>query len=193
MVSFKRIHVKHNEEPFKHFCAGNVMYIGIDSFCIQSVIKIFSKSYILSSNCKNVRGVTLSGVADRFLWNICQFTNITCYTTVIWISLLWAPHLMDVYHIFQDPRKVRVWAEKVFRGRKYPKIVEICSASYKPDYRLIPKDEEESYCKTDSLGTLEKINILPQTIPFPPLLRVSWQSGILIVMHIIYVYCSVTW
>jgi hypothetical protein len=33
---------------------------------------------------------------------------------------------------------------------------------------------------------------LPPTIPFPPLLRVSWQSGILIVMLIVYVYCSVT-
>ena len=80
---------------------------------------------------------------------------------------------MDVYHILQDPRKVRVWAEKVVRERKYPKIVEICSASYKPDYLLIPKDEEEAYCKTESLGALEKVNILPRTIPFPTLLRVS--------------------
>ena len=80
---------------------------------------------------------------------------------------------MDVYHILQDPRKVRVWAEKVVRERKYPKIVEICSASYMPDYLLIPKDEEEAYCKTESLGALEKVNILPRTIPFPTLLRVS--------------------
>jgi small subunit ribosomal protein S34 len=68
---------------------------------------------------------------------------------------------------------VRIWAEKVFRGRKYPKIVEVCSASYKADYRLLPKDEEEAYCKTDSQVTLEKVKILPRTMPFPPLLRVS--------------------
>ncbi|KDR20025.1 28S ribosomal protein S34, mitochondrial [Zootermopsis nevadensis] len=71
----------------------------------------------------------------------------------------------------EDPRKVRILAEKVFRGRKYPKIVEVCSTSYKADYRLLPKDEEQAYCKTDSQVVLEKVRILPRTIPFPPLLR----------------------
>jgi small subunit ribosomal protein S34 len=81
--------------------------------------------------------------------------------------------MFHVFFILQDPRKVRVWAEKVFRGRKYPKIVEVCSVSYKADYRLIPKDEEEEYCKTDSHLTMDKVKILPRTVPFPPLLRVS--------------------
>ncbi|PSN53237.1 hypothetical protein C0J52_07983 [Blattella germanica] len=71
----------------------------------------------------------------------------------------------------EDPRKVRIWAEKVFRGRKYKNIVQVCSVSYKPDYRLLHKDEEEAYCKTDTIVPLEKTKILPQTIPFPPLLK----------------------
>jgi small subunit ribosomal protein S34 len=83
------------------------------------------------------------------------------------------PLPINRFYILQDLRKVRVWAEKVFRGRKYPKIVEVCSVSYKPDYRLIPKDEEEEYCKAESLVTLDKVKVLPRTVPFPPLLRAS--------------------
>jgi small subunit ribosomal protein S34 len=83
------------------------------------------------------------------------------------------PLPIRVFCILQDPRKVRVWAEKVFRGRKYPKIVEVCSVSYKADYRLIPKDEEEEYCKTESHLTMDKVKVLPRTVPFPPLLRAS--------------------
>jgi small subunit ribosomal protein S34 len=84
--------------------------------------------------------------------------------------------------MLQDNRKVRVWAEKVFRGRKYPKIVEVCSVSYKADYRLIPKDEEEEYCKTESLLTLDKVKILPRTVPFPPLLRVSYFTLLVVII-----------
>ncbi|KAG8233797.1 hypothetical protein J437_LFUL008017 [Ladona fulva] len=44
-------------------------------------------------------------------------------------------------------RRVQVWEEKVFRGRKYPNPIKIFLASYKKDYRLVPKDEEEVYAK----------------------------------------------
>lgn len=89
---------------------------------------------------------------------------------------------IHLFCILQDNRKVRVWAEKVFRGRKYPKIVEVCSVSYKADYRLIPKDEEEEYCKTESHLTLEKVKILPRAVPFPPLLRVSYHFIVLVII-----------
>lgn len=69
---------------------------------------------------------------------------------------------------FQDPRKVRVTVEKTFRGRTLPRPTEICSTSYKADYKLIPKSEEEQYCKITS-AMQEKI--LPSTIDFPPLLK----------------------
>lgn len=70
---------------------------------------------------------------------------------------------------FQNCRKVRVWVQKTFRGRTLPNLVQIESASYKSDYKLIPKDEEQNYCKCDKEKVEEKI--LPQKIDFPPLLR----------------------
>ncbi|XP_067001217.2 small ribosomal subunit protein mS34 [Anabrus simplex] len=70
----------------------------------------------------------------------------------------------------EDPRKVRVWAEKVFRGRKYTNLVEVCSASYKADYRLLHKDEEEAYCRFEP-STDKEERILPEAIQFPPLLK----------------------
>lgn len=68
----------------------------------------------------------------------------------------------------QDPRKVKVIAEKVFRGRKYPKPVTILSASYKADYRLVSKDDESKY--TFNVNVKPEV-ILPKTIDFPPLLK----------------------
>lgn len=57
--------------------------------------------------------------------------------------------------------------EKTFRGQTYPKLVEISSVSYKADYRLLPKHEEESYCRT--VQRAEKI--IPREIDLPPLLK----------------------
>ncbi|CAO1334244.1 unnamed protein product [Diamesa hyperborea] len=67
----------------------------------------------------------------------------------------------------EENRKVKVTVEKVFRGRKYPKPVEIYSASYKTDYRLLSKSEESDYCKIVDC----KEKIIPQTMDFPPLLK----------------------
>uniref|UniRef100_A0A1B6D1J7 Uncharacterized protein n=1 Tax=Clastoptera arizonana TaxID=38151 RepID=A0A1B6D1J7_9HEMI len=67
-------------------------------------------------------------------------------------------------------KKVRVWIEKVFRGKKYPQLVELYRTSYKTDYRLIPKDEEE-----DILARVEAIprreTIVANYTSFPPLLK----------------------
>ncbi|CAH1400075.1 unnamed protein product [Nezara viridula] len=66
-------------------------------------------------------------------------------------------------------RRVRAWVEKVFRGRRYPKLIELHRVSYKADYRLIPKsDEKELWDKVNSLEP--KVKILPSSKPFPPLL-----------------------
>lgn len=59
-------------------------------------------------------------------------------------------------------------AEKVFRGRKYPKPVTILRTSYKADYRLIPKDQEHEYLR--NVNVKPEV-ILPKTIEFPPLLK----------------------
>ncbi|XP_019560046.2 uncharacterized protein LOC109428689 [Aedes albopictus] len=67
----------------------------------------------------------------------------------------------------EETRKVKVTVEKTFRGRTYPKLVEINSVSYKADYRLLHKHEEESYCK--AVPREEKV--IPREIDLPPLLR----------------------
>ena len=48
-----------------------------------------------------------------------------------------------------------------------PKPVELFSASYKPDYRLLAKHEEAEYCQY----TEREDRIVPETIELPPLLR----------------------
>ncbi|XP_050097034.1 uncharacterized protein LOC126578481 [Anopheles aquasalis] len=72
-------------------------------------------------------------------------------------------------------RKVRVTVEKTFRGRKCPNPVQVESVSYKADYRLLSKHEEESYCKL--VERQEKI--FPREIELPPLLRdfVARETG----------------
>ncbi|XP_055627805.1 uncharacterized protein LOC129769509 [Toxorhynchites rutilus septentrionalis] len=67
----------------------------------------------------------------------------------------------------EETRKVKITVEKTFRGRKFPKLVEINSVSYKADYRLLHKHEEQGYCRT--LEQEEKI--IPREIDMPPLLR----------------------
>lgn len=68
--------------------------------------------------------------------------------------------------------------EKTFRGRQYPKPIEIFSASYKADYQLIPKHEEAEFCKLSTPSRVEKI--LPTEIDLPPLLRafVEKETGV---------------
>ncbi|KAK7868236.1 hypothetical protein R5R35_000638 [Gryllus longicercus] len=81
-----------------------------------------------------------------------------CYIKICKVEAL--PH--------EERRKVDVWAEKVFRGRKYPELVRLSGVTFKADYKLIPKDEEASYCKCN---INKRIKVLPRTAPLPPLLR----------------------
>ncbi|XP_026804812.1 uncharacterized protein LOC113548236 [Rhopalosiphum maidis] len=67
-------------------------------------------------------------------------------------------------------RKVIVHAEKIFRGKRYKEPVEIYSVSYKPDYRLIPKDEEQLWW--DRLANCKpREKFVPGSIELPPLMR----------------------
>ncbi|XP_072947865.1 uncharacterized protein mRpS34 [Epargyreus clarus] len=71
----------------------------------------------------------------------------------------------------EERRRVRVWVEKTFRGKKLPNITEIYRTSYKPDYQLIPKDEEAQLL--DAMKSLQNRpeEILPNSIEMPPLLK----------------------
>jgi len=80
-------------------------------------------------------------------------------------------------------RKIIVHAEKIFRGKHYKEPVEIYSVSYKPDYRLIPKDEEQLWW--DRLANCKpREKFVPGSIELPPLMRVSINS--LLPMSIVY-------
>lgn len=70
---------------------------------------------------------------------------------------------------FQGDRKCKVTVEKTFRGRTHPKLIEIYSTSYKADYVLVPKDDEQKIINQSVATPAERI--LPQTMEFPPLLR----------------------
>lgn len=88
-------------------------------------------------------------------------TEVVFFSTLIIIVIICS--ITD----FQGDRKVKVFVEKTFRGRTSPKLIEICGTSYKADYLLVPKDQEHTLHKTQ---TIEE-RILPRTIEFPPLLR----------------------
>ncbi|KAF7270430.1 hypothetical protein GWI33_016580 [Rhynchophorus ferrugineus] len=76
-------------------------------------------------------------------------------------------------------RKVRVLIEKTFRGKTLPKPILLESATYKPDYKLIPKDEEANFCKNIPKSDTPA-RILPRTMDFPPLMKeLIIQEGIL--------------
>lgn len=59
-----------------------------------------------------------------------------------------------------------VLVERVFRGQKFPKPVQLDSVTYKADYMLIPKDQEHLFL--DNMKVPET-KILPRTTDFPPL------------------------
>jgi small subunit ribosomal protein S34 len=67
----------------------------------------------------------------------------------------------------QETRTVKVWVEKVFRGKKFDKPIQIELSSHKPDFKLLSKKEEASYCTP----TTRQETILPYDMELPPLLR----------------------
>lgn len=69
-------------------------------------------------------------------------------------------------------RRVIVFVEKIFRGTRYKEPVEIFSVSYKPDYRLIPKDEEKLWWERLA-NCKPRVNVVPGSIKLPPLMKAS--------------------
>ncbi|CAH2981270.1 unnamed protein product [Chilo suppressalis] len=71
----------------------------------------------------------------------------------------------------EERRRVRVWVEKTFRGKKLPNVTEIYRTSYKPDYRLIPKNEESKLLASVTEEHSFSEVVLPRTIEMPPLMK----------------------
>ena len=66
-----------------------------------------------------------------------------------------------------------IWCETVIRGKRLPGIRPLhMSVTSNPDFRLIPKEEEEHYLKSYPITNLEdNIQILPKSYTVPPLMR----------------------
>lgn len=58
--------------------------------------------------------------------------------------------------------------EQTFRGKQRAKPLHIYGTSYKPDYQLVPKDQEFKYLTPVNT---KDTPILPRYMDFPPLLR----------------------
>ncbi|XP_049874014.1 uncharacterized protein LOC126372349 [Pectinophora gossypiella] len=71
----------------------------------------------------------------------------------------------------EERRRVRVWVEKTFRGYKLPNVTEIYRTSYKPDYQLVPKNEEAKLLDSVEKEHYFPEQILPRTIEMPPLMK----------------------
>lgn len=110
-----------------------------------------------------------NGIPNHLTWKLSKWRHYRSQ------KRLYNQHILTTYTNFfttssnqQGDRKVRVFVEKTFRGRTYPKLVEICSSSYKTDYHLVAKDQESTVCK--NIDSKDE-RILPRTIELPPLLR----------------------
>lgn len=77
-----------------------------------------------------------------------------------------------------ENRKMKVWVQKVFRGRLYKNPVEIERASYKTDYRLLSKHEEKDYCQIIEDFSNDKV-LIANKMELPPLLKemISREKG----------------
>nr|CAH7727077.1 unnamed protein product [Callosobruchus chinensis] len=107
----------------------------------------------------------LGNLKNNGVGRIVARSKFECYYKILKVETLANPQEPSVDSL----RKVRALVEKTFRGKTFPKPVLLESSTYKTDYKLIPKDEEEKYCKKPVSSVAE--HILPRTMEFPPLLK----------------------
>ncbi|CAH1795304.1 unnamed protein product, partial [Owenia fusiformis] len=67
-----------------------------------------------------------------------------------------------------DVLRGTVWGEVVFRGQNEG-IKKLTLSTHKPDWVLLPKEEEEAFCSHDAPAY--KPNVVPSKITYPPLLK----------------------
>lgn len=64
-----------------------------------------------------------------------------------------------------------IYCETVFRGKRWPGVRPL-NIGYKPDYKLIPKEEEQQFLRGYEITDLGlKKTVLPKYYSVPPLLR----------------------
>ncbi len=68
----------------------------------------------------------------------------------------------------------RVVAERVYCGRRYKEPSVLSAVAHKPDFRLVPKEEEESFCQWDKIKDYDPTADAPRKpkyLEMPPLLK----------------------
>ncbi|XP_015173399.1 PREDICTED: uncharacterized protein LOC107064834 [Polistes dominula] len=104
------------------------------------------------------------GVGRMVIRNRFQRYPEPCFMRILKIATLPAPNKELQPH---EDRKIVALIENTFRGKTYPPE-QIDGCTYKADYVLIPKDEEEKYMYyNDPLNP----RIVPRTMEYPPLLK----------------------
>ncbi|KAH7639844.1 hypothetical protein HUG17_3877 [Dermatophagoides farinae] len=88
-------------------------------------------------------------------------------------------HIVKRVQTYMDPELKfgTLWCETVIRGKRLPGIRPL-TITYRPDFRLIPKDEEKEFIGDYPITNLgDNKNILPRYYQLPPLMR-EWMNRI---------------
>ncbi|KAI5697643.1 28S ribosomal protein S34, mitochondrial [Diaphorina citri] len=91
-----------------------------------------------------------------------------CYFKILKVQPV--QHDGNLENPHENYRKVMVYVASVFRGVLEPEVQEIFATSYKPDYRLIPKHEEQEWLRRTGKGE-KKIQYIDPWVDMPPLLK----------------------
>ncbi|KAF7490746.1 hypothetical protein SSS_02901 [Sarcoptes scabiei] len=74
-------------------------------------------------------------------------------------------------HMDEELKYGIIWCETVIRGKKLPGIRPL-KITYRPDFRLIPKNEEKKFLNCYTITDLgDQKNILPKFYQIPPLMK----------------------
>ncbi|XP_064594541.1 small ribosomal subunit protein mS34-like [Liolophura sinensis] len=76
-----------------------------------------------------------------------------------------------------DPEFMRgsAWGLRVFRGKVYPKETKIETGN-RADWRLIPREEEEEFCKLTEKDVYKRPEPPPREMTLPPLLGALYKQ-----------------
>ena len=71
----------------------------------------------------------------------------------------------------------RVVAERIFRGRRHLRPFNLTEEAKFPDFKLVPKEDEEKFCRWDEIKNFvheRDAEPKPKYIEMPPLLKVGF-------------------
>lgn len=100
---------------------------------------------------------------------MCRSLLKSLMTTDSWIRILLAQPEMD-----EKTLEGRVVAERVYRGLRRKEPVVLSDIAHKPDFRLVPKDEEADFCQWNKIRDFDLARDAerkPKFISMPPLMK----------------------